>query len=643
MSNAPTFPLPDESPKAATASVNQAQAEFLAGMPASNRQDFIDAKRGFVGTIKDAEYMTLGGKRKSWTLAPYTFLEGDEAPDTINPSLWRQAQLNMNHGLYEVVPTVYQVRGFDMANMTIVEGDTGIIIIDAMSTEESAIAAIELYREHRGDRPVVAVIITHSHADHFGGIKGVASMEDFASGRIPLIVPDQFMEHTVSENIYSGVAMRRRAMYQFGIMLEPGERGHVDNGLGKTFGMGAMGLAPPNDLIMATGDERMLDGVRMVFQLAPDTESPAQMHIYMPELKVLNMAENSVHTFHNLLPFRGAQVRNTLDWSYYLGEALQLWGGEATTLIGQHHWPTWGADNIVEFLKIQRDLYKHVHDQTLRLLNKGLTSIEIAEQLKLPKSIDESWFVRGYYGSLSHNVKAIYQLYLGWYDAVPAHLNPLTPVEQGRKMVEYMGGPDAVVAKAQIDFDKGEFRWVAQILNHVVFADACFKPARALLADTYEQLGYMAECATWRNAYLKGAQELRQGVPAMPNARPMDVGMMKALHTDQIFGMLGTRVDPQAAEGLHLVINLTFTDRKEEMVLNLENSTLTYMGGRLEVDAHLSLVLTRSTFDQVLAKKLAFPDAVASGDITFTGDITKFGQLFALFEEQNAAFAIVEP
>lgn len=628
--------------KPATRYVARAQKDFLETLPKDDLQDFTDAKRGHVDSLPDGEYHAEDG-RTVWTLAPYEFLNQETAPDSVNPSLWRQARLNLIHGLFEVVEGVYQVRGIDLANMTIVEGKTGIIVIDALSSIEGARAALALYRKNRGDRPVTGVIITHTHTDHWGGVLGVAAVEEFSSGRIPLIAPDQYMENAVSENVIAGNAMRRRALYQFGTFLHRSERGHVDNGLGKDFAIGQKGLVPPNDLIMATGDTRTVDGVLFEFQMAPDTEAPAEMHMFMPANGVLNMAENTVRNFHNLLPFRGAQVRNSQNWTNYISEALGIWGDKATALIGQHHWPVWGNDKIADYLEVQRDLYKFAHDQTLRMINQGMTPSEIAEDLRLPKSIEDNWHTRGYYGSLRHNVKAIYQHYIGWYDGVPAHLNPLPPAETGTKMLEYMGGADVVVTKARADFDKGEYRWVAQVLNHAVFAEPQHQEARDLLADAYEQLGYMAECATWRNSYLFGAQELRSGILPLPNFSAASVETLAALTSPQIFDFLGVRLNGERANDMRIILNMTFTDTKEDAVLNLQNSALTHVAGALAKDADLSLVLTRKSFDKILAKQLAVPEAIQSGAITFSGDISKFAQLFALFETPIAEFPIVEP
>src|ERR1700742_4130269 len=495
-------------PKDATPSVITQQEAMLNALPFSDTRDFDDAARGFLGTIDNAEITNPQG-RTIWSLTPYAFLSTERAPPTVNPSLWRQSRLNMHHGLFEVVPGVYQARGLDIANMTLIEGDKGVIVVDTLTSIEGARASIELYFSHRGKRPVTSVICTHTHTDHWGGARGVLSEEMLANGSVPIIAPNLFLAHAVSENIIAGPAMLRRAQYQFGPFLAKGPRGQVDCGLGKSMAAGSVALLGPTDLIIATGDTRMIDGVEFEFQMAPNSEAPAEMHFFLPRYKLLNLAENCTHNFHNLLPFRGADVRDALAWSKYLGEALQMWGGKAEAMCGQHHWPVWGHERIDTMIREQRDLYKFAHDQTIRLMNHGLTAAEIAETIKLPASLDGAWHGRGYYGHIRHNVKAIYQKYLGWYDAKPVNLDPLPPVESGRKYVEYMGGADAILERAAKDFAKGEFRFVAQALSHLVFAEPDNQAARAMLADTLEQLGYVAESATRRNAYLFRGQEVR--------------------------------------------------------------------------------------------------------------------------------------
>jgi alkyl sulfatase BDS1-like metallo-beta-lactamase superfamily hydrolase len=631
-----------ETPKEASPSVVAQNAAMLKALPFFDTRDFDDAARGFLGSIENAKITSAQG-RVVWSLEPYGFLAEEKAPATVNPSLWRQSRLNMHHGLFEVVPGVYQVRGLDIANMTLIEGDSGVIVLDTLTSIEGARAAMELYFKHRGKRPVAAVIFSHTHTDHWGGARGVLDDATLASGKVPIIAPNLFMEHAVSENIIAGPAMLRRAQYQFGPLLAKGVRGQVDCGLGKSMAAGTVALLRPTDLIMETGDKRTIDGVEFEFQMAPNSEAPAEMHFFIPRYKVLNLAENCTHNFHNLLPFRGADVRDALAWSKYLNEALRMWGGKPEAMCGQHHWPVWGRERIDTMIRQQRDLYKFAHDQTIRLMNHGLTAAEIAETIKLPASLEGAWHGRGYYGHIRHNVKAIYQKYLGWYDANPVNLDPLPPVESGKKYVEYMGGAEAILARARKDFAKGEFRFVAQAVSHLVFAEPDNQAARAMLADTFEQLGYAAESSTWRNAYLFGAQELRHGMPKTPGRPPMARETLAALRTEQLWDVLGVRLNGPKAEGKRTVLNWKFTDTGESFALNLEDCALTYTEGVQAENADAGFTLERGTLDEVIAKQTSFPDAVGAGKIQVAGNPTRLAELMALMDEFPRMFEIVEP
>ena len=614
---------------------------FLQALPFNERADFDDAIRGFIATVPDGTIPGPGGK-PAWDNNQYDFLKNEQAPPTVNPSLWRQARLNAISGLFKVTDRVYQVRGLDISNMTIIEGDAGLILIDPVLTNETAKAALELYLKNRPAKPVVAVIYTHSHADHFGGAKGVITEEDAKSGKVKVIAPDRFMDYAVAENIIAGNAMGRRAQYQFGSTLPVGERGQIDTGLGKALARGTASLIPPNDLIKQTYKTRTIDGVEIEFHLAPDSEAPSEMLMYFPQFKMLNMAEDATHNMHNLYTIRGAEIRDGRLWSRYISDAIERYGEKTEIEIAQHHWPMWGNERIVSFLKKQRDLYKFIHDQSVRLLNHGLTPTEISEQLKLPPALASDWASRGYYGTLSHNAKAVYQFYLGWYDANPADLNPLPRAEEAKKQVEYMGGANAVIRRARDDFKAGQYRWVARVTSQLVFADPSNKVARELGADALVQLGYQSEAATWRNAYLLGAYELRNGVAPQPSAASR-ADFLKGVTIDLAFDFLGVRLNAPKAEGKHIVVNWTFTDLNENHVMNLENSALTHTSGKLSDKPDVSLTLTRAALDAITLKQRTFADSIQSGDIKLGGDPTKLRELFGLFDEFSTGFEIVEP
>ena len=623
----------------ATRAANDA---FVKSLPFADRADFDDARRGFIATLPDGVVAGVGGK-PAWDMKPYAFLQKDAAPATVNPSLWRQAQLNAVHGLFKVTDRVYQVRGLDLANLTIIEGDSGLILIDPLLSNETAKAALDLYLANRPARPVAAVIYSHSHIDHFGGAKGVMSAEDAASGKVKVIAPDGFMEHAVAENVIAGNAMSRRAQYMYGLPLPINERGQVDEGLGKALSKGTISLIAPNDLIRQAYETRVIDGVEIEFHLVPGSEAPAEMIMYFPQFKVLNMAEDATHNMHNLYTLRGAQIRDGRLWSRYLNEAIERYGNRTDVVIAQHHWPMWGNERIVAFLKKQRDLYKFIHDQTVRLLNHGLTPTEIAEKLKLPASLAGEWSARGYYGTLSHNAKAVYQFYLGWYDANPADLNPLPRVETARKQVEYMGGAEAVLKRASADFAAGQYRWVAAVTSQLVFADPANKDARELGADALEQLGYQSEAASWRNAYLLGAAELRGGVPPAAGGSTANAELLKGVSIDLAFDFLGVRLNAAKAEGKRIVINWTFTDRNETYVMNLENSALTHRAGPLDDNAHAGVKLTRAALDAITLKQRSFVGSILTGDVSVSGNPLKLRELFGLLDDFTPDFEIVEP
>jgi alkyl sulfatase BDS1-like metallo-beta-lactamase superfamily hydrolase len=602
-------------------------------LPFSDRQDFEDAMRGFIATTPDA------ANPDRWA-----FL-GHEAPPTVNPSLWRQAQLNATNGLFKVTDGVYQVRGFSQANMTIVEGTTGLIVIDTLTTPGAAREALDLYFAHRPRKPVVAVIYSHSHPDHYGGASGVVSQADVAAGKTKIIAPVSFMEALVVEAVVGGNAKARRAQYQSGMSLPVGERGNVDEGLGKNDSRGASGfgsIIAPTDTIQQSTETRTIDGVALIFQLALDSEAPSEMLIYLPQSHVLDVAEDATHTLHNLLPFRGTTVRDANRWSQYLNVALEQFGADALVLIAQHTWPVGGNERVRARLANQRDLYKYVHDQTIRMMNQGLGPTEIAEALTMP-GFENDWSTRGYYGTISHDSKAVYQRYVGWYDGNPATLNRLPRVEEAKKYLEYMGGSAAVIARAREDFKAGRYRWVAQVMDQVVFADPSNKEARSLAADAFEQLGYLAESSTWRNAYLLGAQELRSGVRGGPRSVPgVSPEMLHATPIALVFDYLGTRVDGPRAGTANIVINWQFTDTGESLASTLEHGALTSITGKTTPNAVTTVTTTRTVFESVILGQRTLADAMGHSEITTIGDAKAVSDLLGLLVDFEAGFPVVE-
>jgi alkyl sulfatase BDS1-like metallo-beta-lactamase superfamily hydrolase len=594
----------------------------------NDRDDFVDAERGFIAAMDPCIVKAEDG-RVVWDNDVYAFLDRD-CPDTANPSLWRQSQLCAKQGLYAVTDGLYQVRGLDISNMTLVEGDEGVIVIDPLISKETAAAALALYREHRGDREVTAVIYTHAHADHFGGVHGV-----YRDG-VPIVAGHGFMESAVAENVYAGTAMNRRASYMYGATLERGPEGQIGAGLGQVVSTGSIGLIPPTLEITHTGQEETLDGVLIRFQMTPGTECPVEMNFLFPERRALCMAENATHNLHNLLTLRGAVVRDARVWSRYLGEAVRLFSDDADVAFASHHWPTWGRDRIVSYLGGQRDLYAYLHDQTLRLLNEGYTGPEIAETMEIPPALDRAWHTHGYYGSVSHNVKAIYQRYLGWFDGNPAHLWQHPPVEAATRYVECLGGAAAAITKAKGYLREGDRRFAAELLNHVVFADESNTEARNLLADTYESLGFGAENATWRNFYLQGADELRGGIKPVP----MDVAgasdLMTALDVEQLFDAIAIRVNGPRCWDETFAIDWVFTDLGHTYRTTLTNGVLIQDVDPANGTPTLTMTLTKAQFLQMLG-------GAVPADISMIGDASVLPRLLSFLDQPAPNFAIVTP
>jgi alkyl sulfatase BDS1-like metallo-beta-lactamase superfamily hydrolase len=625
--------------KPASESITAQHAGLLESLPMDDERDFVDARRGFLGALDPGVVRGPDG-RVVWDNDSYGFLSGD-APPTVNPSLWRQSSLTAIQGLFEVAPGIYQARGLDLSNISFVEGDRGVIVIDPLISTETAAAALALYRTHRGDRPVTGLVYTHSHVDHFGGARGVMTAEDMANGAVPVLAPAGFVAHAVSENVYAGPAMARRAGYMYGAALPRGPQGQVGAGLGQTNSTGTVTVIAPTVEISRTGQEETVDGVRMVFQMAPGSEAPAEMHLYFPGRHALCIAENATHNLHNILTLRGAEVRDPHAWASYLSEAIDLFGADLEVLFASHHWPTWGREQAVEFLALQRDLYAYLHDQTLRLLNQGLTGPEIAEVMELPPALEGAWHARGYYGSVSHNVKAVYQRYLGWYDGNPAHLWAHPPVEAAGRYVEFMGGADAVVDKARASYDAGDFRWVAEVLNHVVFAEPDHAAARGLLADTYEQLGYGAENGTWRCAYLSGAQELRHGNFGTP-AASASADMLAQLTPAQLLDSLAIRVNGPRCWTEQLRLDVDLTDVGARYRVALRNGALTYTTAAQTTPAEAVVHLTTAALPALMAGGSA-PDDLASAGVRIEGDGSVLVRLLGALDAPDPSFSIVTP
>jgi len=621
----------------ATPATIQANTQLAKDLKLGDQQDFEDAKRGFIarpnGKVLSADGTVLHD------YDAYQFIEG-QAPDTVNPSLWRHALLNAQMGLFKVTDGVYQLRGFDIANITLIEGKSGWIVVDALTSRESASAAMAFARKHLSDKPVTALIFTHSHADHFGGALGIITPEEVAKRKVPVLASAGFMEESTGENVMVGSAMGRRSMYQFGKNLERSAKGNVDTGLGKNVVYGAVGILAPTQLITKPTEELVLDGVRFVFHNVPGAEAPAEMTFAVPDKKLYGGAENLAMTMHNLLPVRGAKVRDALRWSEYMQQALdQL--SDAEIYVGQHNWPIWGKARIAEFITMHRDVYKYTHDQTVRLLNAGLTPREIADKVILPKSLSNYFGTRGYYGDLRHNTKAVYQFYMGAYDGNPANLNPLPPQESAKHYLELIGGADKAVAAAQTAYDKGEYRWAAELLNQAVFGQPDHKGAKELLAKTYEQMGYMAEAATWRNSYLTAAAELRNGPPTKGISKSDVIEMLHQTPIERFLEAMAAGLNGPDAEGKDLKVNLVLTDTKESYVLWIENAVLHFKRAEPASDANATLTLTKPIFVKMIAGTAGVKDTLLSDDLKIGGSKMDLVRFFGLIDKAPGTFPIV--
>ena len=613
--------LAAEAPKDATAATQQANNLLYNQLPFSDNTDFTDAHKGFVAPIPQD---VIKGEKGNviWDPQQYAFIkEGDKAPDTVNPSLWRQAQLINISGLFEVTEGVYQIRNLDLSNMTIIEGKEGITIVDPLVSAETAKVGMDLYYKNRDKKPVVAVIYTHSHVDHYGGVRGVIDEADIMAGNV----------------------MSRRASYMYGNLLKPDVKGQVGAGLGTTTSAGTVTLIAPTNYITKTGQKETIDGLTYDFLMAPGSEAPSEMLWFIEEKKLIETAEDVTHTLHNTYSLRGAKIRQPLPWSKYINEALNLWGDKAEIILAQHHWPTWGNDNVVKLLKSQRDLYRYINDQTLRMANQGMTRDEIAANFKLPSSLANTWANRGYYGSVSHDVKATYVLYLGWFDGNPATLDELPPEEGAKKFVEYMGGADAILQKAKQDYDQGNFRWVAQVVSKVVFADPNNQAARNLEADALEQLGYQAESGPWRNFYLTGAQELRNGVQKLPTPNTASPDTVRAMTPEMFFDYLAVHINGEKAADAKTVLNFDFGEDGGTYKVELENGVLNHTAGVEASDADATITLSRDVLNKIVLKEETLKEATAKEDVKITGNAEKLNELLGYMDNFEFWFNIVTP
>lgn len=628
----------DASAKEATKTTQDKNKEVYALLDFSDEQEKSFAEKGLIAAPESLELKDEKGK-VVWSQKAYSFVENADAPATVNPSLWRNTQLNHLYGLFEVADGIYQVRGYDMTNITFIKGDTGWIVFDPLMSTECSAAAMQLVNENLGERPVTAVVMSHPHVDHYGGIKGIISEEEVASRNIPIIVPEGFEEHAVSENVYAGNAMGRRAGYQYGTILDDSATGSMSIGIGMGQSTGTISYISPNDTIKQTGETRTVDGVTMEFQLTPGTEAPVEMNTWFADKKALWIAENCTGTLHNLYTLRGAQIRDGNAWAEYIMEAMTRYGKDAEVVFQSHNWPHWGNDVINRYLENTAAMYKFINDQTLMYINQGYTSDEISNMITLPESLEKNWYTRQYYGTVAHNAKAVYQKYMGWYDANPVNLNPLTPSDSTKKYVEYMGDTGEVLKKARVDFDKGEYQWVAEITNVLVFADPDNQEARYLCADALEQLGYQAESGTWRNAYLSGAKELREGTITDTALKAnSSADLKKSMTPEMMMDYMGILTDSNAAQDVNLKINLNFTDT-DPYLLRVDSGVLLYQKGVQADDADATLTLPRVAMFTILNKDEAKQQETIriEGDQDILKKLTEHMVTFEYF------FNIVEP
>jgi alkyl sulfatase BDS1-like metallo-beta-lactamase superfamily hydrolase len=630
-------------PKGKTASrfTREVLRQAKATLPFADKRDFEEQKKGFIAPMKDLKIMADGG-HVAWDMERFQFLEEQEEFDSIHPSLLRQSVLNNNYGLYEVIPGIYQVRGFDLSDISFVRGKTGWVVIDPLVSAETARAAWQLFQEHVGEGlPVSAVIYSHSHADHWGGVRGIVAEADVRSGKIPVIAPRNFLEHTIAENVYAGNAMNRRLFYQYGLLLPASPHGYVGQGLGQAVSAGAVGLIAPNRLVEKEIEEIEVDGVKMVFQDTPNTEAPTEMNTYIPAMKSLWMAENVIASLHNIYTLRGAPVRNALNWSKYIAQALYRFGLEAEVMFASHHWPRWGNARIQEVLRGQRDLYANMNNQVLHFANQGVTINEIHNVYEVPKSILAKWDCRGYHGSPQHNSRGVIQRFLGFWDCNPTTLIPLSPGDSAPLYVEMMGGADKILARGRALHDEGKYLLAQEIVNKLVQAEPQNHVAKDLLADVFEQIGYQQENPGLRNSFLAAAYELRSGIPQGKTADSSSPDVIRAMSTELFLNFLGIRMDSRKAEGLRFTINLITPDNGEKFLIELENATLTNIQGFLADKPDLTLTINRSDLEQTMMGAKTLEAQIAAGTAKVQGDASVLKQLASTMVDFDPRFEIM--
>ena len=618
----------------------QKQNNLRQTMPFDDKRDFEEQKKGFIAA-PDFKQIKAEAGHVAWDMGSYEWLLQGKDFDSIHPSLQRQAILNMNYGLYEVVPGIYQVRGFDLANISFIRSKTGWIVFDPLTAKETAKAALDLINDKLGKRPVVAVVYSHSHADHWGGVRGVVDEADVKSGKVKIIAPIGFMDHAVAENVYAGNAMNRRLFYQYGVLLPRSPFGHVDQAIGKNVAAGNTGLIPPTVVIEKDFEELTVDGVRMIFQNTPGTEAPAEMNTYFPQFKAFWAAENIVATIHNIYTLRGALVRDALEWSKQINVALYKYGQEAEVMFASHSWPRWGNERVQEVMREQRDTYANLNNGVLHLANQGVTINQVHNDYEVPESLQKQWAARSYHGSVEHNSRAVINRYLGYWDGNPTTLIPLSPEDSAPLYVEMMGGGAKIIAKGKELYDQGKYLYAQEILNKLVHAEPGNQAAKDLLADVFEQIGYQQESPSVRNSFLAAALELRSGIPEGASPKTSGPDVVRAMTTELWLDFLGVRLDSKKSAGKQFKINLSTPDNGEKFVVELSNATLTNIEGFQADDADLSITINRSDIVQTMIGAVSFDDQIASGKAKFKGNRDVYEQLKALLVHFDLGFEIM--